>query len=93
MKYRWNVFYRYSSTVLKPQPSQSFISFHTGIAITPSIQESLALKPMLMTSSQTSIIVPVTSVQASMTSKFLPCNTLSNDEEKRKKLKNGKSSG
>ena len=81
-----------SSTVVELQPSQSFVSASTGIIITPSIQESPASKPQLMTSSLTGSIVPVTSIQASGTSRLFSSSTLSPDEEKMKKLKQGKRS-
>ena len=85
-----NMFYPYSSTVVKPQPSQSVTPVHTEIAITPTIQKSLASQPLLMTPSPTKSILPVTSIQASITSKLLPSSTSSLDGEKEQGLKNGK---
>ena len=85
-------FIRYSSTVVKRQPSLSFVPSYTGIVATPSITESLTSKPLLMTSSLTeSLNVSITSIQASETTRFLLTSTTLSlpVREKLKKLKQG----
>ena len=82
-------FIRCSSSMVKPQPSQTFTPVYSEIVTTPSIEKSLSSKPLLMTSSLTESIVPVTSIQASTTSTVLPSSTLSPGEKEMKKLKQG----